>query len=577
MPYLKQIQTVSYTTYQYLRRLSRIENKPEKQITLLIAFLLIETTLAFGDIFMDGAVQLRNLLFVVTGLLVCIVAVVIRRKKIELSHLSVAAIFLLSFMAARNLRHFDMDSIYEITGIAMLAVLGGYKVDSKLLGKTLTGIIIIECIVCLLQMAHILSVPSSSYIATGTFDSPTAFGLIVALGMPFMLHAYRQSSNRVILFTILLSLALTIALGCRTAIACVVVTFLYYYKDMICRMKKLYRYSAAILLTALTILLVIWKWQSSVGHLLIVEVTSSMLAHMPFLGYGTFGFQRLYMEHQLEFLQNASSLYSVVADNPMHPLNEYLSIILNIGMAGACGLFCLFSVLLKYWNIFTIETKCCILILLLSSLFTYTFKYSFVWVFSVICCIACSRHISLRIPQWIARCIIISLIVVVSVHTWNYVVFELKWRNLYHIICTVGVSDDVISSYTNLERGWNGNPMFYYNFAAVLRENSDFAASNKVLRKYAEYVTDYYAITMNAQNNFSMGIYTEALQSYKKASRMCPVRFMPLQGMMHCYQRMGDVPSARKTALLIVNKEVKIPSHFVSLMKREAQDYLLKE
>ena len=55
---------------------------------------------------------------------------------------------------------------------------------------------------------------------------------------------------------------------------------------------------------------------------------------------------------------------------------------------------------------------------------------------------------------------------------------------------------------------------------------------------------------------------------------MCPVRFLPLRGMLRTRQKQKVQSEASLIAQTIINKKPKIKSYTVSVIKAEAQNYL---
>ena len=63
---------------------------------------------------------------------------------------------------------------------------------------------------------------------------------------------------------------------------------------------------------------------------------------------------------------------------------------------------------------------------------------------------------------------------------------------------------------------------------------------------------------------------------YRKASFMCPNRFVPLYRLVQLLDRTGQVDEAVRLAQQIVKKPVKIPSLQVDWIKEEMNDYIVK-
>jgi O-antigen ligase len=127
------------------------------------------------------------------------------------------------------------------------------------------------------------------------------------------------------------------------------------------------------------------KRDSADGRLLIWQTTWNMIKDKPIAGHGYGAFNAKYMLYQAEYLDaSPDSRYSALADNVLHPFNEYLFALSEHGFIG-------FGVLILL-GLFTVRcylrkpdrTKFIALLSLLSlavfSCFSYPFKYPFSWI-----------------------------------------------------------------------------------------------------------------------------------------------------------------------------------------------------
>ena len=63
----------------------------------------------------------------------------------------------------------------------------------------------------------------------------------------------------------------------------------------------------------------------------------------------------------------------------------------------------------------------------------------------------------------------------------------------------------------------------------------------------------------------------EAEHHFLLASRMCPVRFVPLYKLYELYKRTGDEPKARQMGEMILEKPIKVESAIVRSIKADVQ------
>lgn len=70
------------------------------------------------------------------------------------------------------------------------------------------------------------------------------------------------------------------------------------------------------------------------------------------------------------------------------------------------------------------------------------------------------------------------------------------------------------------------------------------------------------------------GNYGNATRHYSTVHDMCPVRFAPLEGMLDVYIAKGDTANADKTAWLILDKKIKVPSVSVTEIQEKARKWV---
>lgn len=79
-----------------------------------------------------------------------------------------------------------------------------------------------------------------------------------------------------------------------------------------------------------------------------------------------------------------------------------------------------------------------------------------------------------------------------------------------------------------------------------------------------------------ADNYYHLECWAEAESRYQKALAMCPSRFLPLQGLLRLYVKVGRSSLCRANCLEILDKPVKVPSYTVAIIQEEAKTHLHK-
>lgn len=214
----------------------------------------------------------------------------------------------------------------------------------------------------------------------------------------------------------------------------------------------------------------------------------------------------------------------------------------------------------------------CLLSIIFLSAVQKCLNYSFVWVFALLSITQENKNKlywnlnNLRFPL-IGLCTICLYLISKDIN------FELNWKNAYDKMYKNSVDLYSIDDYERLYKNWNGNPYFLYNYASVLHINEDYNRSNQLLDQYNKYIVDYQGTMLKAENFLKMEMYNFAAIEFNKSYRMCPSRFAPLWGCLQCYNKTNKEEYI-KTAKQIKDKQVKVDSYNIRLMKKHCEDII---
>lgn len=87
---------------------------------------------------------------------------------------------------------------------------------------------------------------------------------------------------------------------------------------------------------------------------------------------------------------------------------------------------------------------------------------------------------------------------------------------------------ETLQKYYHLYKEWNGNPLFLYNFGAVLNQLENYEESNLIMNRCKDYLNDYDVQIIMGNNNFHLNQWDTAEYHYLIAHNMIPNRFLPL-------------------------------------------------
>ena len=115
------------------------------------------------------------------------------------------------------------------------------------------------------------------------------------------------------------------------------------------------------------------------------------------------------------------------------------------------------------------------------------------------------------------------------------------------------------------------NAYFLYNYAAVLQGSRRYAESLNVALQARRYWADYDLELILGDNYRHLGKPEEAEAYYKRASLMCPSRFLPLYKQFHLYKEVGDRQKMKEIGKVIQEKPMKIRTSSILMMKKQVE------
>lgn len=136
----------------------------------------------------------------------------------------------------------------------------------------------------------------------------------------------------------------------------------------------------------------------------------------------------------------------------------------------------------------------------------------------------------------------------------------------------------IISLYSELYLKKNFyDPLFLYNYGAVLNNESLYHQSIQVLNHCRKIYDDADVQIIQADNFYQIGNYQAAEQHAVQAAQMCPNRFLPLYYLWKIFQKNGRKQEAIAIAEVIVQKPIKVENIEIRKIKLIMQKFLLQE
>ena len=128
---------------------------------------------------------------------------------------------------------------------------------------------------------------------------------------------------------------------------------------------------------------------------------------------------------------------------------------------------------------------------------------------------------------------------------------EKEWGDTSRLaLC--GASGKTLPAYAELEKKFENNPYFLYNYAAILLENKQYEESLTVALQCRKYWADYDLELMIGENYQELDKYELAERYYDNASK-----------------NMGNRKCMLRVAESVIDKPMKIKTSAIRMMKRE--------
>lgn len=502
-----------------------------------------------------------------------------RRARIAVGPIAVLLILFAGYLFVRMLRSGPAGDLPSLSLAAFVLLYFSFRWtpgrNLSRIGEVIVAVCVLQASYGLMQYAGIL--PSGrGFRMVGSFDNPAGFAACLTAGFPFCFPLFRggRRTRRLGFASAAILAAAVILCGSRAGILAMTVAGAVYagnrYSGFLGRHRRyIYLSLGVFVLSAVGLFLL--KKDSALGRIPIWGNTFAMIADRPLSGHGPGAFLGRYMLYQADyFAGNPDSPYALLADNVRHPFNEYLLLAAEYGLAALLLVLAAAAVVVKSCRKVTAP-----LLGLLSvgvfACFSYPLSYPFVAVLTAYGLSAIdtkrSRTFPLRLPVKTAVWALATLLGVLLIRDIR---FEKDWGRLARQ-ASFGKGDKLAGEYAALHARWNGDPMFLYNYGAVLNHLERYGQSDEIMRQCAGRFNDSDVQLLLGDNLLHLKRYREAEKHLLLARCMCPVRFAPLYRLFLLYTESGQTAKAALTANEILGKPVKIPSATIDYIKREVE------
>lgn len=522
--------------------------------------------------------------FITGGLLFGLLSILfVRSTKIDVDFIIISTIILVGYILISELSSNSMQgNISHLSFSVFILLFFSFRIIPPNYMKDFNSLILAICVIQasyglmqFLGISHTYKV----FNITGSFDNPAGFTACLVAGFPFCflaLNRVKWERRLAIIALVIITLAIVLSGSRASIISILIVSIIFivnkYHNYFNLNRKCLYGIGIAILVAG--VVLFFLKKDSAIGRILIWINSFEMIFDYPILGSNSGSFLRNYMLYQADYFRSyPNSQYIMLADNVKHPFNEFLLLTIKYGILGLLALLVVAFSVIKSSNKVNIYHLCLISIGIVA-FFSYPLHYPFVVVI-VAYCLASIKNKSLFVVK---ICFAYKIVLTVFIGGMFFTLardiqFEKHWGQVVQI-SKFGNYNTLLDEYRKLYSEWNGNPMFLYNYGVILNKSANYDESNTILFECTKYFNDYEVQMLIADNYFKLKRWGCAEMFYYCAHDMIPNRFIPLYKLMLLYKNSANTKQAIDIAKNIINKDVKVPSDIINIIKKEAQNVI---
>lgn len=314
-----------------------------------------------------------------------------------------------------------------------------------------------------------------------------------------------------------------------------------------------------------------YKIDSTKGRLFIWKVSINMIVDNPIIGIGIDGFKRTYMLFQEDyFAKHPNSIYAFLADNNYFAFNEYLKIVVEQGVIGLLlvggGIYSLFQV--KSKEVFACTIKGVIISFLVFSLFSNPTS-SFTIVSLIGCFVAMLASRSAKSLQVNYKCFLGGTFVINIIGILYFAFSIVPFMRSYQ------EWNKARSSYNYSSLKLIPNTIFIYHSdigivqGQVLNNLHEYTRANVLLETINQNYPSYFSLLELGKSYKGLKKYHEAELIWSRASKMVPLRFVPLYYLAKMNEERGEMEKAKYYAKIILEKKIKVMTPELHRILRE--------
>lgn len=447
--------------------------------------------------------------------------------------------------------------------------------------KWIPGIIIFSCTLQAAFGIYLLITKDVNIPIKGSFDNQAGYASCLSAVFPLYFYHYNRCNlyNKLLTSAIvIITISAVLLSGSRAGIiSVIIITIILLYTHTRKNKRIIILIFSCTFFILLCGALYLFKKESANGRLLIWKCSLEMIKNKPIFGWGEQGFDAHYMDYQSYYLKKElDENYAQLADNIKSPFNEYLSVLISYGIVGFIFLiiFCSFIIYCysRNKNQLSFYFSLVLLSIAIFSLFSYPFIYPMTWILVYISIAIITAPILKNQSIFLTHLVLISLLIAGVIKNKekhiNNISDEKEWQYISKLPLQ-GNTEPALIRYEKLKSTLSDNPFFLYNYSVELYEAKHYKKGLEIALLCRNLWADYDLELLLGELYSNLYLYKNAELHYKKASYMCPNRFLPLYYLVNTYNKLNEIQKADSLAIKILNKPVKIQSNAIDVIKNQ--------
>lgn len=456
-----------------------------------------------------------------------------------------------------------------------------YSIDYSLCSFALLLVCAFQSSLYFAQTAGILQTCDGE---TVCFSNAAGLSSCLCFSIPALCYMVKSSGRPIstVSFCVLICCMLVVVcLRSRTGMVCLALLGF----TLVCRKKLLiYGYVVSLLLL-LPLCFWLLKPASTLGRRFVIQRTFDMILQHPLTGWGPHGFLANYMHVQADFfVRHPYCEYVQLADDMCHPLNEYLLIAVDYGLAGLLLIIIFAWYVAKHYinhkSVSGFVGMTTLVFIAVFSMFSYPLSYPFTWVVLIFSlCLIFRDNRNCIVNGVLAKLTVLILLFMGSLVVCVYQ-YGLKWERVKEKV-NEGYRSGVRKQYEDLYPILQYNSRFLYNYTYALYMLRGYEESLKIAIECQRIHSDYNLSLLIGDIYLALGKDEMAIRQYLLAHHMCPCRFAPLCAIYDVYKQQCNYKKCKMMSKIILEKPIKIRSpetlEYIDYIKRDINELILKK